>query len=52
MLVFGLLFVWCPLLGIIVYAIYLCHQEEMPVRRLWALAVMLSLYLGALQDWP
>ena len=48
MLVFGLLFVWCPLLGIIVYAIYLCHQEELPVGRLGALAVMLSLYLGGL----
>lgn len=48
MLVFGLLFVWCPLFGIVVYAIYLCHQEEMPVGRLWILAVMLSLYLGGL----
>ena len=48
MLVFGLLFVWCPLLGIIVYAIYLCHKEELPVVRLGALAVMLSLYLGGL----
>ena len=48
MLVFGLLFVWCPLMGIVVYAIYLCHQEEMPVGRLGGLAVMLSLYLGGL----
>ena len=48
MFVFGLLFVWCPLFGIVVYAIYLCHQEEMPVGRLWILAVMLSLYLGGL----
>ena len=48
MLVFGLLFVWCPLFGIVVYAIYLCHQEELPVGRLGALAVMLSLYLGGL----
>lgn len=48
MILFYLLFVWCPLFGIVVYAIYLCHQEEIPVGRLSGLAVMLSLYLGGL----
>lgn len=48
MIVFYLLFVWCPLFGIVVYAVYLCHQEEIPVGRLGILAVMLSLYLGGL----
>jgi len=48
MIVFYLLFVWCPLFGIVVYAVYLCHQEEIPVGRLSILAVMLSLYLGGL----
>ena len=48
MILFYLLFVWCPLFGIVVYAIYLCHQEEISVGKLSALAVMLSLYLGGL----
>lgn len=48
MIFFYLLFVWCPLFGIVVYAIYLCHQEEISVGKLSALAVMLSLYLGGL----
>lgn len=48
MILFYLLFVWCPLFGIVVYALYLCHQEEIPVGRLGILAVMLSLYLGGL----
>lgn len=48
MLLFCLLFVWCPLFGILVYALYLGHQEEVSVKRLWVLAVMLALYLGCL----
>lgn len=48
MLVFSLLFVWCPVFGILSYALYLSHQEEVSIRRIWGLAVMLSLYLGCL----
>ena len=48
MLVFGLLFVWCPVFGILAYALYLGQQEEVSIRRIWGLAVMLSLYLGCL----
>lgn len=46
--VFALLFVWCPLLGIGAYALWLTRQEEIPMGRLWVLAAMLSLYLGFL----
>lgn len=46
--VFALLFVWCPLLGIGAYALWLTRQEETSLGRLWVLAVMLSLYLGFL----
>lgn len=45
---FYLLFVWCPLLGILIYALYLSYQEEVGIGKIWALAVMLSLYLGGL----
>ncbi len=48
MALFVLLFVWCPLFGIIVYALFLSHRREVPVVGLWILAVMLSLYLGGL----
>lgn len=48
MVLFALLFVWCPLFGIIVYALFLNHRKEVPVTDLWSLALMLSLYLGGL----
>lgn len=48
MMLFVFLFVWCPLFGILAYALYLNHREEVSKGRLWALAVMLSLYLGCL----
>lgn len=48
MLLFSLLFVWCPLFGILAYALYLAHQESVSIKRLWGLAVMLALYLGCL----
>ena len=48
MLLFSLLFVWCPLFGILAYALYLSHQEEASFKRLWGLAIMLALYLGCL----
>lgn len=48
MALFYLLFVWCPLLGILIYALYLSHQEEVDIGKIWGLAVMLSLYLGGL----
>lgn len=48
MLVFSLLFVWCPIFGILAYALYLSHLEEASIKRLWGLAVMLALYLGCL----
>ena len=48
MLLFSLLFLWCPLFGILAYALYLSQQTEVPIRRLWGLAVMLALYLGCL----
>ena len=48
MLLFSLLFLWCPLFGILAYALYVSQQAEVPIRRLWGLAVMLALYLGCL----
>ena len=48
MLLFSLLFLWCPLFGILAYALYVSQQTEVPIRRLWGLAVMLALYLGCL----
>ena len=48
MLLFSLLFLWCPLFGILAYALYLSQQTEVSIRRLWGLAVMLALYLGCL----
>ena len=48
MLLFSLLFLWCPLFGILAYALYLSHQEEASFKRLWGLAIMLALYLGCL----
>ena len=48
MLLFSLLFVWCPLFGILAYALYVSHQEETAIKRFWGLAVMLALYLGCL----
>ena len=48
MLLFSLLFVWCPLFGILAYALYLSNQEEASIKWLWGLAVMLALYLGCL----
>lgn len=46
--VFALLFVGCPLFGIVAYALWLGRQEEVTLGRLWALAAMLSVYLGFL----
>lgn len=48
MALFVLLFVACPLFGIIVYALFLSHRDEVPVADIWVLALMLSLYLGGL----
>lgn len=48
MLLFMVLFLWCPIFGIIAYAVYLGHQRKVSIKAVWALAVMLSLYLGCL----
>lgn len=48
MVLFVLLYVWCPLFGIIVYALFLSHRKEVPMMDIWSLALMLSLYLGGL----
>ena len=48
MVLFALLFVWCPLFGIIVYALFLNHRKEVPVTDLWSLALMLSPLCGVL----
>lgn len=48
MMVFTLLFVYCPLLGIVAYSVWMTRREEVPVGRIWGLAWMLSVYLGCL----
>lgn len=48
MLLFTILFLWCPVFGILAYAVFLGHQREVSDKAVWALAVMLSLYLGCL----
>lgn len=47
-MVFTLLYVYCPLLGIVAYSVWITRQEEVSVGKLWGLAVMLSVYLGCL----
>ena len=48
MLLFTILFLWCPIFGILAYAVFLGHQRKVSVKALVSLAVMLSLYLGCL----
>jgi len=48
MMVFALLFVGCPLFGIVAYSVWLTRREEATTDKLWALALMLSVYLGCL----
>lgn len=48
MLLFTMLFLWCPIFGILAYAVYLGHHRGVSIKAIWALAVMLSLYLGCL----
>ena len=48
MMVFMLLYIYCPLFGILAYSVWMTRREEVSVGKVWGLAVMLSLYLGCL----
>ena len=48
MMVFTLLYIYCPLFGILAYSVWMTRREEVSVGKVWGLAVMLSLYLGCL----
>ena len=48
MMVFTLLYIYCPLFGILTYSVWMTRREEVSVGKVWGLAVMLSLYLGCL----
>lgn len=48
MMVFTLLYIYCPLFGILAYSVWMTYREEVSVGKVWGLAVMLSLYLGCL----